>query len=124
MGIDEKTQGLERTALMPFFRISEWLGVNGSKSMSRPTSTLDGRGYHAVQKFLRNVRRAKLVCRLAGTAWLSARPPYGVQAALARALGVSLATISRDLRALRDPAYRMPVLGTCPPHLAHLERGV
>jgi hypothetical protein len=46
-----------------------------------------------------------------------------VPALLARALGVSPATISRDLRALRDPAYRMPRLGTWPAHLAHLAEG-
>jgi len=78
------------------------------------------RRYNAGRKFLRNVRRAKIVCRLTGTALLNPRQFHGLQAWLARELGVSPATISRDLRALRDPAYRMPVLGTCPPHLAHL----
>jgi hypothetical protein len=65
------------------------------------------------------VRRAKIVGHLAGTGWLSSRPPHGLQARLARELGVSRATISRDLRALRDPAYRMPRLGTGPPHLEY-----
>jgi hypothetical protein len=77
------------------------------------------RRYNAGRRFLRNLRRAQIVSRLAGTSWLYARPPHGLQAALARVLGVSPATISRDLRALRDPAYRMPQLGTWPAHLEY-----
>ena len=75
------------------------------------------RRYNAGRRFLRNVRRAEIFGRIAGKPWQSI---WGLQAALARALGVSRSTICRDLRAMRDPAYRMPVLGTCPPHLAHL----
>ena len=76
------------------------------------------RRYNAGRTFLRNVRRAKIVCQLAGTGLLQARRLRGLQARLARELGVSPATICRDLRALRSPGYRMPVLGTCPAHLA------
>jgi len=76
------------------------------------------RRYNAERKFLRNVRRAQIVCRLAGTGLLERAGPRGVQALLARELGVSPATISRDLRALRTPGYRMPRLGTEPPGLA------
>jgi hypothetical protein len=76
------------------------------------------RRYNAGRKFLRNLRRAKIFWRLAGTGALQdARRFRGVQALLARELGVSPATISRDLRALRDPAHQMPRLGTWPPHL-------
>ena len=66
------------------------------------------------------MRRAQIVCRLAGTGFWTGPPARGVQARLARDLGVSPATISRDLRVLRDPAHQMPRLGTCPPHLMHL----
>src|SRR5689334_2397286 len=76
------------------------------------------RRYNAGRKFLRDLRRAQIVGRLAGIGLVNAGRHRGLQARLARELGVSPATISRDLRALRDPAYRMPVLGTGPPHLA------
>src|SRR5262249_21985866 len=76
------------------------------------------RRYNAGRKFLRNLQRAKIFCRLAGTGALQDTSRFrGVQALLARELGVSPATISRDLRAMRAPAYRMPRLGTWPPHL-------
>jgi hypothetical protein len=77
------------------------------------------RRYNAGRRFLRNLRRAQIVCRLAGTGVPASVGGFrGIQARLAQELGVSPATISRDLRALRNPAYRMPRLGTWPAHLA------
>jgi hypothetical protein len=75
------------------------------------------RRYNAGRRFLRDERRARIVCRLAGTGLLYERGRSGLQAVLARELRVSPSTISRDLRALRSPGYRMPVLGERPAHL-------
>jgi hypothetical protein len=76
------------------------------------------RRYNHGRRFLRNVRRAQL---LRWPAVLGPDQPRGLQAALARRLGVSPATVSRDLKAVRDPAHRWPVLGTVPAHLADSE---
>jgi hypothetical protein len=83
------------------------------------------RRYNAGRKFLRNVRRAQVFLRLLSAGLWDDPPqplPCGFQAALAQMLGVSPATISRDVRALRSPGYRMPKLGTTPRHLAHLDQ--
>jgi hypothetical protein len=57
------------------------------------------RRYNAARKELRNARRAEIICRAKGMSWWRL---YGIQAALARELGVSRATISRDFRAFRN----------------------
>jgi hypothetical protein len=76
------------------------------------------RRYNAGRKFLRNLRRAEIFCRLAGTGLLRNKR-RGMQAILAREFGVSPATISRDLQVLRNPGYQMPRLGSWPEHLAN-----
>jgi hypothetical protein len=55
------------------------------------------RRYNAARKALRNQRRAQIIVRLPPRPW-----PWGLGVALARALGVSPATISRDLGAIRN----------------------
>jgi hypothetical protein len=57
------------------------------------------RRHNFERKNVKWARRAQIIARLVG--W--PRPlPYGTQAALARALGVSPATISRDMEAIRN----------------------
>jgi hypothetical protein len=71
-----------------------------------------GRNRHnARRREMGNHRRAVLLCKLVGLP----RPlPWGYQAALAKALGVSTATICRDLRLLASPSYKMPRLKEVP----------
>jgi hypothetical protein len=56
------------------------------------------RRYNAERQNQQNWRRNTIICRTAGLP----RNTWGLQAALARALGVSRATICRDLKAIRD----------------------
>ncbi len=54
--------------------------------------------YNAERKRRKQDRRMEIICRTAGTD----RSTRGLQAVLAQVLGVSKATICRDLAAIRD----------------------
>jgi hypothetical protein len=54
--------------------------------------------YNAARKHRKQARRAEIICR---TDWRH-RDAWGLQAALAKALGVSKATICRDFKAIRN----------------------
>ncbi len=56
------------------------------------------RRYNAARKRLRDLRRVRIICDLP----FDKRGRRGVQAQLARELGVSPATISRDFKAIRN----------------------
>jgi hypothetical protein len=56
------------------------------------------RRYNAQRRAQKQYRRAQILCRTVGLP----RGTWGLQAALARALGVSPSTICRDMQAIRD----------------------
>jgi hypothetical protein len=69
------------------------------------------RHYNAVRSFRRAWRRAQVARLLLEHAQAGA-PPHGLQARIARSLGVSEGTVSRDVRALLEEARSgCPVCG-------------
>jgi hypothetical protein len=57
------------------------------------------RRYNAKRKRAKQDRRTDIILRLVNFGWSR---PWGIQAALSQALGVSEATISRDFEAIRN----------------------